>query len=202
MHVSSRWVAPAFAVMAVGLLPWTVVLALTLPPTTEARHWNTAWAGLDVLIAAGLAGTAWLAWRRDPRVTLPATVTATLLTVDAWFDVTTAAPGGEFAMSVTLAVVAELPTAALCAFIALRRPARERPRAVATRTRATAQVRFAVRLVQVAARNQVSRAFAAAGAVNVVFGYVTGVVECFALALVVCVVPWRRVLGQVRMVGA
>ncbi len=41
-----------------------------------------AWAGLDVAIAIGLALTSWLAYRRDARAALAATVTATLMCAD------------------------------------------------------------------------------------------------------------------------
>jgi hypothetical protein len=40
--------------------------------------------------------------------------------VDAWFDTTTAAPGGDFATAVAMALGAELPLAALCGRLALR----------------------------------------------------------------------------------
>lgn len=42
--------------------------------------------------------------------------------MDAWFDVTTSAPGGARATALALAVCAELPLAAACAAVATRRP--------------------------------------------------------------------------------
>jgi len=56
-----------------------------------------------------------------------AVATATLLIVDAWFDVTTAQPGWPLAQAILLAVFVELPTAAL-AFYILRRVERLSPR--------------------------------------------------------------------------
>ncbi|MFE2480567.1 LPXTG cell wall anchor domain-containing protein [Streptomyces sp. NRRL F-2747] len=106
----------------VALLPWMVVLAKTLPQTAEVSNWSTAWIGLDAMLAAGLSGTGLLLGRDDPRAAPLAAATAALLVMDAWFDVTTAAPGSARAAAVALAVCAELPLAAACAAVAGRRP--------------------------------------------------------------------------------
>ncbi|MBD3003264.1 MULTISPECIES: hypothetical protein [unclassified Streptomyces] len=55
--------------------------------------------------------------------------------VDAWFDTVTAAPGGELAAAVAMALCAELPLAAVCTALALGRE--QRPTAVATTARLT-----------------------------------------------------------------
>lgn len=106
----------------VALLPWMVVLAKTLPQTAEVSNWSTAWIGLDAMLAASLSGTGLLLRRHDPRAAPLAAATAALLVMDAWFDVTTAAAGSAQATAVILAVCAELPLAAACAAVALRRP--------------------------------------------------------------------------------
>ncbi|MEV7127584.1 hypothetical protein [Streptomyces sp. NPDC093260] len=103
-----------------ALLPWLCVLATGLPATATAEHWPVAWVGLDALEALGLITTGLLAARGDRRHALTAAATATLLGVDAWFDTTTAAPGGDFATAVAMALGAELPLAALCGRLALR----------------------------------------------------------------------------------
>ncbi|MFJ2909509.1 hypothetical protein ACIO8F_08775 [Streptomyces sp. NPDC087228] len=103
-----------------ALLPWLYVLATGLPATATATHWPVAWVGLDALEALGLIATGLLAARGDRRHALAAAATATLLVVDAWFDTTTAAPGGDFATAVAMALGAELPLAALCGRLALR----------------------------------------------------------------------------------
>ncbi|MGA4540605.1 hypothetical protein ACPA54_11465 [Uniformispora flossi] len=103
-----------------ALLPWLVVLATTLPPTAEAAHWRAAWVGLDALEAACLLTTGTLAARGDARHAPAAAATAALLVADAWFDTTTAPAGGELAAAVAMAVLVELPLAALCARLALR----------------------------------------------------------------------------------
>ena len=72
------------------LIPWIVLLALTLPRHYVAGHWRLTWVGFDIILLAALAATAWFAWRRRQAVVITAFITATLLTCDAWFDVTTA----------------------------------------------------------------------------------------------------------------
>jgi hypothetical protein len=94
-----RWLVRLIAVSAVVLLPWAAYLALSLPASVSARHWPVAWTGLDLVMAAGLAATAWLAVRRDRRLAFPAVSTATLLLVDAWFDVCTAPAGSALVMA-------------------------------------------------------------------------------------------------------
>ncbi|MES4886630.1 hypothetical protein [Streptomyces sp. NPDC096012] len=103
-----------------ALVPWLYVLATSLPATATAAHWPVAWVGLDALEALGLIATGLLAARGDRRHALAAAATAALLVVDAWFDTTTAAPGGDFATAVAMALGAELPLAALCGRLALR----------------------------------------------------------------------------------
>jgi hypothetical protein len=94
-----RWLVRAVAVSAAVLVPWAAYLAVSLPASVSARHWPAAWVGLDVVMAAGLAATAWLAVRRDRRMTFPAVSTATLFLVDAWLDVCTAPAGRPLAMA-------------------------------------------------------------------------------------------------------
>jgi hypothetical protein len=98
---------------AVILLPWIVYLAVSLPPTASVRHWSAVWVGLDAGEAIGLAGTAWLALRRDRRVALVAVSTATMLVLDAWFDVCTSPAGQSYAFALTDMVI-ELAEAAAC----------------------------------------------------------------------------------------
>ena len=138
----TRWVTTGFLVAATALLPWIVVLALTLPAGHHDRNYAPAWAGFDALLAASLAATGWLARRRDSRAGLTAAATAALAVVDAWFDVMTALPGQELGTAVAMAVLGELPLAALCVAVALstsrrthvvlaRRPEPHRERAAA-----------------------------------------------------------------------
>ncbi|THA41721.1 LPXTG cell wall anchor domain-containing protein [Streptomyces sp. A1547] len=116
------WPAVLLSGAAVALLPWMAVLVKTLPQTAEVSNWSTAWIGLDAVLAAGLGGTGLLLRRHDARAAPLAAATAALLVMDAWFDVTTSAPGSARATALVLAVGAELPLAAVCAVVAARRP--------------------------------------------------------------------------------
>jgi hypothetical protein len=120
MNPAPRWVAPLFAVLGAALIPWTVYLAMTLPPHARAHHYRAAWVGFDTLLVAVLLLTAYLAARGRPLVGPVAASTATMLLVDAWFDVTTARHGWPFLEALTLALLVELPLAALCLYIAHR----------------------------------------------------------------------------------
>src|SRR5262245_1441677 len=90
-----RWVGPFFAVSALVLAFWIVVLAWSLPSTERAENWDLAWAGFDAVLAVLLVSVAVAAWRGSPRLEAAATATATLLFVDAWFDVLTSKPGRD-----------------------------------------------------------------------------------------------------------
>ncbi|MER6260917.1 hypothetical protein ABT203_15255 [Streptomyces sp900105245] len=116
-----RWTLVLLAVGAALLVPWTVVLALTLPASTEVRHWSLAWIGLDALMTAGCATTALLGLRTDPRARLTASATAAVAVLDAWFDITTARSGGDLAQALACAV-AEAALAAACVALALSEP--------------------------------------------------------------------------------
>ncbi len=117
--VVPRWAGPAFAVLAIGTLPWIVFLAVTLPRHATMVHYRGVWVGFDLALVFVLAATAVLAWRGRPQVTIAATATATMLFVDAWFDVLTTPRGGERWLSLLLAAGVELPLAATCLWIAL-----------------------------------------------------------------------------------
>jgi hypothetical protein len=111
---------PLYAALALALVPWVAWLAWTLPPHSVSTHYRLAWVGFDVLLCGALARTAWLAWRRSPFVVNVASATAALLVVDAWFDVTTSPGGSDLVVSFLLAVLVELPLAALSLVLAAR----------------------------------------------------------------------------------
>jgi hypothetical protein len=75
---------------AIGLVPWTVQLATSLPHRYIANHWRTTWVGFDVILLVFFAATAWLGWHRRQLVVLTAFTTGVLLCCDAWIDVMTA----------------------------------------------------------------------------------------------------------------
>ena len=100
-------------VASVGLVPWIVLLALTLPHRYLAGHWTLTWVGFDIVLLSGLSLTAWLAWRRRQAVIIAAITTGTLLTCDAWFDITTSSGRVNTITAIASALVLELPLAGL-----------------------------------------------------------------------------------------
>jgi hypothetical protein len=98
---------------------WTVYLGWRLPRHHVAYHWDVAWVGLDVAETVMLIGAAWAAWRRRAVLILFAIASATLLLLDAWFDVTTSGSKG-FVASLTLALVVEVPSALALLWVARR----------------------------------------------------------------------------------
>jgi hypothetical protein len=121
-----RWLGRALVVAGFGMIPWLVLLAIQLPASIVAVHWSTAWIGLDTMEMAGLLATGTLLLRRDDRCCLAATVTGTLIFVDAWFDVTTSLPGLAQLIAIGMAVFIEVPVSVLCAALALRLVPRQR----------------------------------------------------------------------------
>lgn len=98
---------------------WTVYLGWRLPHKHVALHWDVAWVGLDVAEIAMLLGAAWAAWRRRAMLILFAIASATLLILDAWFDVTTSGRT-EVRVSLSLAILVEIPSALALLWVARR----------------------------------------------------------------------------------
>jgi ABC-type proline/glycine betaine transport system permease subunit len=112
-RATERWLARLLAAGGVLFAAWTGYLAVSLPERSVSWHYNLAWVGFDVLILAAVLATAWLSYRRSPQTAVTAGGTAALLVADAWFDITTSAPGRPLAVAIVLAVVVELPVAIL-----------------------------------------------------------------------------------------
>jgi hypothetical protein len=112
-----RWLVALLGGVAVLLVPWILYLTFTLPARHVTVHYDLAWVGFDVALTASLAATAWAVLRGSRWLVPFAAVTATMLVCDAWFDVTTSRPGNELFEAVAQAAFAEIPLAALCAFI-------------------------------------------------------------------------------------
>jgi hypothetical protein len=110
------------AALAVGafLVPWSVMLSVTLPSAAVAYHWSMAWTGLDAAEALAALATAVMLARGDARASLTVMAGGTLLLTDAWFDVCTSAPGAGHALSVAEAACVELPLAAAAFWMAAR----------------------------------------------------------------------------------
>jgi hypothetical protein len=103
---------------ALVLVPWVVLLVRALPSAHRSVHWDVAWAGFDVAMAVLLLAVALAARRNSPWLEGAATAAATLLFIDAWFDILTASTRTEVLAAVAEAVLVELPLALLCLLLA------------------------------------------------------------------------------------
>jgi len=114
----ARRAAIAYTLVGVALVPWTVYLAVTLPKRHLDTHYRGAWVGFDLLLVATIVLTAYLAFRMDDRVQFPAVATATLLLVDAWFDVMTSGTRSARFQAIVLALLLEIPAALFSLYLA------------------------------------------------------------------------------------
>lgn len=114
------WAGPLFLFLAVALVPWIIYLASTLPSHTEVGHYRLAWVGFDIVLVISLGRTAWLALKGKRQMEFSAVVSATLLVVDAWFDITISKSGTAQMEAIFLAVFVELPTAFLALYLSRR----------------------------------------------------------------------------------
>lgn len=106
-----------YSAAAVALLPWMVYLAVNLPRRDLDTHYRAAWVGFDCLLVFAIVRTAYMAFRVDLRVQIPAAATATLLIVDAWFDITTSDGRAAIFRAVLLAVFFEIPAAVFSIYV-------------------------------------------------------------------------------------
>jgi hypothetical protein len=115
-----RWIAPLYIALSAILFPWIFYLHQTLPQRELSPHYRAAWVGFDVILFGQLARTGVYALVKQRRhlVKQHAASCATLLVVDAWFDVTTSS-AGDLPISLLEAALVELPLAALCWWLAI-----------------------------------------------------------------------------------
>ena len=116
-RVPERWVPPLLALGAAVLVVWTLVLAYRLPAEHTSRHWDVAWVGFDIALAAALGATGWSIARRAAWAPSAAAVAATLLLCDAWFDTVLANSRGEQVEAVLEAGLVEVPLALFCLWV-------------------------------------------------------------------------------------
>lgn len=145
----ARLVGPTFVVCAVVLVPWAAYMYVVLPGRAESHNYDLAWAGFDVAMVLALVATAWSLVRLSRALPIAASALATMLVVDAWFDVLTAHSGRDRLVAVAMAVVVELPLAAVASWMAYH--------GQALRERA-----IVVRLVRASRDGVLTRAFARA----------------------------------------
>jgi hypothetical protein len=132
-----RWAGPAFILFSVIMVPWTIYLGYSLPARQDSPHYDIAWVGFDVLLLLALASTGYFALRRSAYLAIAAAATATMLVVDAWFDIMTS-PRRQLPQAITSAVLIELPLAGLCAWLSYHTQHLEEERMVLLMRRRTA----------------------------------------------------------------
>ncbi|MFI5270818.1 MAG: hypothetical protein ACHQT9_02115 [Candidatus Saccharimonadales bacterium] len=122
MHATDKKHITFFIVVmasVVFLIPWTIWIFNALPDRAVVRSWDLAWTGFDIFLSFVLFCTAVSAYRKSTWTVTLAPVSAVLLIVDAWFDVTTASTVDDHATAVVTAVFAEIPLALVCIVAAL-----------------------------------------------------------------------------------
>lgn len=118
--IGSRVLPRAFFVIAGVLVPWTVYLAVTLPRHYSAHHYWLGWVGFDLALIAVLLKTGLSLARGSSALSRYAAASATLLVVDAWFDILNAATTSDRLVALVTGVFFELPLAYLCWQLARR----------------------------------------------------------------------------------
>jgi hypothetical protein len=111
---TTRWAGLLFAICALALAPWIIVIALTLPARELSPNYDVAWVGFDIMLFSALASTALGAFRRSRYLAMAASWSAALLVTDAWFDTVTSPSGRDRIIAIAMALFVELPLAGTC----------------------------------------------------------------------------------------
>jgi hypothetical protein len=119
-----RRIPAVLLLIAAGLTAWVFELGAVLQGQAQVRNWSSTWVGLDLMEITGLVLTAILLRRRSVYLSAVAAVTATLFTLDAWFDVLTASAGTDWYESLAVALLGEVPMSLLLAALAVWAPLR------------------------------------------------------------------------------
>lgn len=106
-------------VLAVGLVPWTIYLGISLPRRHLSVHWDVSWTGLDAALIVSLLATGLLAYVKSIWIVIAASITGSLLLVDAWFDIMSERAASQFAEAFFMGVLIELPLAILSFYVAV-----------------------------------------------------------------------------------
>ncbi len=108
------------ALCCLGLIPWTIGLAVTLPRSYLVETWPLAWVGFDAILLGCLSTTAWALWKQRQVAVVTSMVTGVLLFCDAWFDVITAHSGRCLVLSIMTAVLGEIPIGVLLSLVSIQ----------------------------------------------------------------------------------
>ena len=112
--------AGLYLASAALLVPWTIFLFVTLPDRNVSHWWSVTWGGFDVILVIVFVACAYRILRLSPRTAVVCAAAAALLTTDAWFDITLAGTRDDLVGAILLAVLVELPMAALCLRTSMR----------------------------------------------------------------------------------
>lgn len=111
LHPRYAWL---YLLSALLLVPWTIFLFVTLPDRNVSHWWSVTWGGFDVILVVVFVGCAYRILRLSPLTAVVCAAASALLTTDAWFDITLAGSRADLIGAIVLAVLVELPMAALC----------------------------------------------------------------------------------------
>jgi hypothetical protein len=118
-QTTAAWVGRSFLGLALILCGWIVVLGVTMPHRGVLEHQDVVWVGFDVGLLLGMVATAWAALRRNRFLPVASAATASLLLMDAWFDVVGSPTRMQMIEALAMALLVELPLSGLCWWIAL-----------------------------------------------------------------------------------
>jgi hypothetical protein len=104
----------------VALIPWTIYLAFTLPDNFSAHYWSIAWVGFDVALTVVISFVTWAAYFQKQILVAAAIVAATLLICDAWFDVIMSLGTRDELITISTALLVEIPLAVFFILLARR----------------------------------------------------------------------------------
>lgn len=106
------WLAVAYILISIGLVPWTVYLSFALPEHHLSRNWDITWVGFDAALIGSLLVTGLLAKMKSIYMILASVITGTLFSTDAWFDILSYKVGARgFNEAVVMALFGEIPMA-------------------------------------------------------------------------------------------
>jgi hypothetical protein len=125
-RIVPRWAA--WVIIAAGLAVLARFVLLS-PDRLQTGGRFAAWIGFGLVVSALLVRTGLLALRRREHMELTAASAGTLLVAAVWFEVMMSGVRSEVELAAAFAVLAELPLAGVCLWIAGRAEFRRRERA-------------------------------------------------------------------------
>ena len=121
-------IALIYALMALFMLPWAFNLARILPERHIVTNWSLVWTGFDLIMGIIFMITAYGLYKRRYWVPVSASMAATMVFCDAWFDIGTARTSSQLTGALTLALLVEIPIGLLSLWLALESLGQEVPK--------------------------------------------------------------------------